>query len=243
VRGEPHHHLLTALAVSSTAGGLEHDALRRLVGRRHSCRAFGPEPVPEMVLQQLLEVARMAPSWCNTQPWSVVITRGAATERLRAALTAGSRPEPVRADYDLPASYSGAHLDRRRECGWQLYEAVGVERGDREASARETQRNFELFGAPHLAVLAAPAELGTYGALDVGVYLAHFLIAAESLGVAAVAQAAIATRADVVRVHLGLADDVRVVCGISFGYALEEHPANGFRTRRAPLSETVTFVD
>jgi len=217
-------------------------ALRRLVTNRRSCRAFRPDPVPGPVLDQLLDLARRAPSWCNTQPWQLVVTRGEATDRLRSALLAAAREQPVEADYDLPSRYTGQHLQRRRDCGWQLYEAVGVEPGDRAASARESLRNFEFFGAPHIAVVTAPAELGTYGAVDVGIYVAHFLLAAESLGVAAVAQAAIATRAGAVRADLGLEDDRLVLCGISFGFAAD-HPANDFRTSRAPVADLVTFID
>ena len=46
-----------------------------------------------------------------------------------------------------------------------------------------------------------------------------------------------------VRSHFGIADDRLVVCGISFGYEDAAHPANSFRTRRAPLSEAVTWLD
>ena len=42
--------------------------------------------------------------------------------------------------------------------------------------------------------------------------------------------------------YLKLADDRRVVCGISFGYAKHDHIINSYRTSRAPLSEAVTFV-
>jgi nitroreductase len=34
-----------------------------------------------------------------------------------------------------------------------------------------------------------------------------------------------------------------VLVGISFGYPDLEHPANGYRTARAPLSEVVTWAD
>ena len=40
-----------------------------------------------------------------------------------------------------------------------------------------------------------------------------------------------------------IADDRLVVCGISFGYEDAAHPANSFRTRRAPLSEAVAWLD
>jgi hypothetical protein len=47
----------------------------------------------------------------------------------------------------------------------------------------------------------------------------------------------------VVRKHFGLGDDRKVVCGISFGFPDRDHNANSYRTTRAAIAETVTFVD
>jgi hypothetical protein len=46
-----------------------------------------------------------------------------------------------------------------------------------------------------------------------------------------------------IRRHFGLGDDRRVVCGISFGFPDHDHKINSYRTSRAGLGDTVTFVD
>lgn len=43
-----------------------------ILGRR-SIRKFKPEPVDEKTLAQVLEAARQAPSWANTQCWRLVV--------------------------------------------------------------------------------------------------------------------------------------------------------------------------
>src|SRR5207248_786882 len=139
------------------------------------------------------ELARRAPSWCNTQPWRLIITSGAQTDDLRRELPNWSEEHPPAPDLDFPVRYEGAARIRRRECAWQLYQCVGVEWGDHEGSARQTAKNFELFGAPHLAIITTELALGAYGAVDCGVYVAHFLLAAQSLGIATIPQAAIAS--------------------------------------------------
>src|SRR5438034_2284411 len=85
--------------------------------------------------------------------------------------------------------------------------------------------------------------LGVYGAIDCGGYVTSFMLAAQALGVATVPQAALAFHSEVVRKHFGLSDDRRVVCGISFGYADRDHRANSYRTTRAGIADTVSFVD
>lgn len=214
--------------------------LERLLTDRWSCRGFTDEPVPRDVIERLLTIAQRTPSWCNTQPWQLVITSGEETAKLRDAFLesfdwAGS-------DFEFPVSYNGVYRERRRESGWQLYEAVGVQKGDREASALQMLRNFEFFGAPHVAILTTDADLGVYGAIDCGLYVDSFLLAAQALGLGACAQAALAAGSPFLRDYFDLDDSRRVVCGISFGYADPDHPTATYRTSRVGIEDVVTFV-
>jgi len=129
-----------------------------------------------------------------------------------------------------------------RETGWALYQSVGVAYGDRAASARQMLENFHLFGAPHTMIVTTEADLGVYGAIDCGAYVAHVMLAAQSLGIATVAQAALASVSGFVRDHFAIPPERRIVCGISFGYADTHHPANSFRTARAPLDQVVRYA-
>jgi len=45
-----------------------------ILGRR-SIRKYKPDPVDEKILNQVLEAARQAPSWANTQCWRLVVVR------------------------------------------------------------------------------------------------------------------------------------------------------------------------
>jgi nitroreductase len=209
------------------------DTLHRIAAARFSCRAFRPDPVDDATILQIVETAGLAPSWCNAQPWQLAITRGAETDRFRDALYAragSAAPEP---DLPWPKGYPGIYGERRREVGWQLYEAVGVQKGDREGSARQMMENFRLFGAPHVAILHSPADLGPYGAMDCGGFVTAFCLAATARGVATVPQAAVASHAGFVRDWFGLGEDRLALCAISFGYADMDHPANSFRASRA----------
>ncbi len=221
------------------------DALERLLRERSSCRAFESRDVAPATITRMLQLAQCSASWSNLQPWQVIVTRGAGTERFRRALRSHAEREGDRVDPDFvrPLSYEGVYRERRRECGWQLYDAVGVTRGDRVASAREALRNFDLFGAPHAAIITTPASLGVYGAVDCGLYVGTFLLAAQSLGVGAIAQAALARWGSFIRDYFSLPDDRRVLVGISFGYPDLTHPANGYRTSRAQLDDAVQWCD
>jgi len=157
----------------------EVQTLEHLLQRRRSCRAFLPQPVDPALITRLFALAQRTASWCNTQPWQVIVTL----------------------------------------------------------------RNFSLFDAPHVAIITSDRALGTYGAIDCGGYLANLLLAAEALGLGIIAQAALASYSGFVRRHFAIGEDRLVVCGVSFGYADHESPANDFYTTRAPAQETLYWHD
>lgn len=219
------------------------EAVEKLLAARYSCRAFKPEPVARETIERVLSAAQKTASWCNSQPWQVTIFSGDAVRKFGEAMykAASERAPPV-TDFEFPREYKGVYLDRRRESGFQLYNALGIPRGDKAAYNKQMLENFRFFGAPHVAIITSDEALGIYGAIDCGGYVSNFMLAAQALGLATVPQAALAGHAGVVRKHIGAGDDRRVVCGISFGYADGSHLANSYRTNRATVPEAATFI-
>jgi nitroreductase len=215
-----------------------------VIRSRFSARKFLQREVPAQTLQRILELAQHTASWCNCQPWQLMITRGAATERFRQAIYAhagsGARPNP---DFAFPAAYEGVYRERRKVCGVQLYQALGIGKDDRQSAAQQALENFRLFGAPHVAIVTTEENLGVYGAIDCGLYVGNFLLAARSEGVDTIAQAALASYPDFVRSFFSLPANRKVVCGISFGFADPVDPIHSYRTERAPVAEAVRLVD
>ena len=71
--------------------------LQAAIRGRRSIRKFRTDPVPRAVLEELLETARWAPSWGNTQPWEIHVITGEPLEAFRKAnvasmAAAGSPP-------------------------------------------------------------------------------------------------------------------------------------------------------
>ncbi|MBF6127095.1 nitroreductase [Nocardia brasiliensis] len=219
----------------------EFATLTRLLDERWTCRQFLADPVPRAVIEQLLRLSQRTASWCNTQPWQVVLTEGAGTDRFRAALLEHVRTATPEPDFAFPAQYAGVYRDRRRACGFQLYDSIGITKGEHEKTMRQTLRNFELFDAPHVAIVTTEADLGVYGAVDCGLYLGNFLLGAQSLGLGAAPQAALASYAPFIREYFDIPDHRRVVAGISFGYPDTAHPVNGFRTAREGIDQVATW--
>jgi len=224
------------------------ELVERLLHARYSCRSFRSDPVPRPTIERMLALSQRAASWCNTQPWRLIVTEGEGTERFRTALydhaqsRLNSGDVSVDPDIPFPEAYKGAADARRREVGGQLYSAVGIVRGDRAGVTKQALENYRLFGAPHVLLIHVDRSLGSYGLVDCGVYLGTLLLAAQSLGISMIPQAALASYSSFIRSHFGISDDMVCVAGASFGYGDESHPANAFRSTRAELVDVVRWV-
>lgn len=212
--------------------------LKALTAERFTCRAYRPDPVSEEVIEGILQIARHTASWCNVQPWQVVITSGDGTEAFRQALYAQAAADLDGApDIPFPPGYHGIYKARRQETGYKLYAALGIAREDRERRLAQSLENFRFFGAPHVAIVTVPAEIGPYAIADCGGFVASFLLAARAHGVDTTPQAALAQHSGFIRAYFDIPETQKVLCGISFGYADQDHPANSFRTSRATAEE------
>jgi len=78
---------------------LSYEGLRSLVAGRRSVRRFRPDPVSRDTVERILDVARLAPSAGNSQPWEFVVVTDAAmrSQVARAAaslFSAGRKRDP-----------------------------------------------------------------------------------------------------------------------------------------------------
>lgn len=209
---------------------------------RHSVRGFSSREVPRDLLTHIFTAAQASPSWCNIQPWRVVVTSGDATRELTRRLTSAAEAGTPTTDFDWPGAYPEPYATHRRECGKALYEAMSVARTDHEARQKAWMRNFLAFDAPHIAIVGMDKRLGLYPAIDVGCWLQSVLLLAASEGVATCAQASLASYAPAIREFVGFEEHVGMVFGIAIGYEDDTVAANACRTSRGELSANVRFI-
>lgn len=190
------------------------------VRTRRTIRAFKPEPVPEEVIREVLELARHAPSNSNTQPWRIDIVSGEARDQLQAAIfaemEAGTKPNPA-----FPPGGSGLkgrYKERQRECAFQYFGAVGIDKEDKKARAELSLKNWEFFGAPHAAFLSYPETMHRANAIDIGIFLQTIMLLFVERGIASCPQGALATFPGPVKAMLPIPEGNAILCGLSFGY-------------------------
>ena len=217
--------------------------VRDALAARKSVRAFEPRPVPREVLERVFAAAQRAPSWCNIQPWHVVVTSGAATVRLREGLLAAANAGMPSPEAAFPGVYPEPYGSHRRECASALYGAMGLQRSDKAGRWNAWLRNYQLFDAPHAAIVSMDKVWGIYAALDVGCWLQSLWLAAVEEGLSMCAQAALATYPQAVRQLLPIPEGDQILFGISLGYEAASAPVNQFRTTRSDVAANIRFVD
>jgi len=217
------------------------DALRA----RKSVRAYLDKPVPRTLIEALLRDARHAPSGANMQPWQVAVVCGARKQRLeRALLAAFKAGEPARMDYRYyPAEWRSPYRERRRQCGLQLYQALGIDRHDRQRRQEQWAANYRAFDAPVFMFFFLDGDMETGAWLDYGMFLQSLMLAAVERGLATCAQASLAEYPDIVKRELGYPPHSILVCGMALGYEDPNAPVNAYRTPREDVHTFARFFD
>ncbi|HDS1820331.1 TPA: nitroreductase [Pseudomonas putida] len=214
---------------------------QRLVRTRRVARQFLPTPLDGVLMNDLLLDAQHSPSNCNTQPWVVHVVSGATRNLLSRALHEAHARGHFTPDFAFDMqTYSGVHAQRAQSSGRARYEAIGVGRKDEAARHAALLHNLSFFDAPHVALLFMPQIHDCVrSAGDIGMYAQTFLLSLHARGLAGIPQTLLGLYAQTVRETLRVESNLKLMFGISFGYADPQSPANFVEVGRVPLSESV----
>ena len=216
-----------------------------LVHSRRSIRGYKKDPVPREVLQEIVEIAKGAPSSMNTQPWHMHIVTGEPLDRIRKGNTenmmAGVKPKR---DFPMKESYEGIHRQRQIDVAVQLFEAMGIAREDKERRQDWVMRGFRQFDAPVSVVLTydkylEPAAISQF---DLGAVSYGICLAAWERGLGTVINGQGIMQSHVVRKYAEIPDDQNIMICIAMGYPSEEFSANEVKSTRAQSDDFVRYV-
>ncbi len=216
-----------------------------LVQTRRSIRGYKPDPVPRAVIEEIIGLAKAAPSSMNTQPWHVHVLTGAPLERVRQRNTetmlGGAKPNR---DIVSHGEYEGIHRARQVAIAVKLFGAMGIERHDKAMRQDWVMRGFRQFDAPVSMVLTYDRELdpGAVVHFDLGALCYGICLAAWDRGLGTVVNGQGIMRSEIVREEARIPDSEVIMTCIALGYPNEEFPANGVRADREPNDAFVRYV-
>lgn len=212
--------------------------------RRRSIRAFRPDPVREDVMREILEDARWAPSWRNTQPWHVWVVAGDALVRFKDEFTRKLIEDaPSRPDLDMPGRDVPELCSRRTERMMAVREQTEATAGLDCSREGKLGRIGELFGAPCLLVVGVDQSIAqAYAGFDCGGFTQTLCLAAEERGLGTCIMATAVRFPEILHGMLPVAPGLLMVVGVAIGYPDDDAPLNSFERERAELDEFVSWV-
>ena len=244
-----------APVVLSYIDGMKAKEFSDLIQSRRTVRSFLPDPIPQEVLDSILEDARHCPSWSNTRPYCVAVASGKRLERLReayidafedAAELTSRRPAKILkaaltrslpdGDFKPWRPYPKDLLPRSQQVGRALYEHVGIARGDREGRRAAQRQNLEFFGAPTVLWVLAHKKLLPFSAQDAGLMLQTLILSAKANGVDSCPLGVLSAWRHPLEAEFEVPRQYGILTGLALGYASDD-PVNDFRAVHPPLCQ------
>ena len=212
---------------------------------RRSIRGYKTDPIPREVLEEIIHIAKHAPSSMNTQPWHFHVLTGEPLERIRKGNTekmmAGSS---VDREIKLNHGYEGPHRERQIEIAVQLFEAMGIARDDKERRMDWVMRGFRQFDAPVSIVITVDKALAddTIAHFDCGAATYGLVLAAWSKGIGSVINGQGIMQSSVVRENANIPEAQVIMTCVAMGYPDDSFVANDVKSRRSPNDKVASFI-
>ena len=204
---------------------------------RRSTRAFREDLVPPEAVREILEAARWAPSWGNSQAWNVTVVSGPTLRGLEASVSAQvATGDPSRTDIPMPHEWP-AYLKKR----------MNIRRPTSESTPQPAATGssvWEAWGAPTLLLFAVDERLPSeYACFDAGLLVQSVCLAAHDKGLGTCIEAMMVRYPHVLHELLPAAAHLRFVVGVALGYPDELSPANSISRERIEVDEFATWAD
>lgn len=219
--------------------------IKTLLETRRSTRAFLDKPVEETTIRDILEIAKWAPSGGNLQPWKVLVVSGEAKKNVinLAIETLSKNPKGEDDEFPIyPNKVSEPYRTRRFTVGAQLYELMGIERGDKMGRMKFFHDNLRFFGAPAGLFFVIDRSMGNGQWAHMGMFMQSIALAAEEMGLSTCMQESWALVRKTLHAHFQLPENELLYCGMALGWRDKKAKVNELMPERADLDEFVTFI-
>jgi len=219
------------------------------IRQRKSIRAFKPDPVPQHILNEIMELAFRAPSSDNSQPWEFAIVSGTKLKEIRQAfIEKAENREPLNPEIPISQELPETYKERSRAVGRKIFELKGISREDKEKRRQWRLQGLKLFGAPSAIYIYIDRSLYFQGdslnawpIFDCGMIAENIMLLAVKYGLGTVPQIQAVGYPDVLRGMLGILDSKFIVLGISIGYPDWDDPVNELKSEREPLDKLTNW--
>ena len=204
-----------------------------VVKSRHSVRSYKSDPISDDLIKSIMEIASTAPSWCNSQPWKVIVATGESLKAIKSEYLTLSKSctDPKPDILRLHRSHLSKESAQCMCCFYSLDPLKNCEFNSHQPS---------LFNAPAILYFTLPKVHSEYSVFDIGEFCMTVMLAAKAHGLDTVPAASTITYCDVLHRILSVPEDDSFIIGIAIGYA-SDAKINSFVPPRMKVDEFLTI--
>jgi nitroreductase len=201
--------------------------------------------VPEEVLTQVLDMARLSPSGINLQPWEFIVLTGESLKKANRVnieqITSGAKASGDAPGYQI----TGPYRERQFALGQKMFGLMGISRDDTKRRTEWGLKGIRFYDAP-AAILVCADEMiynsqSQMSLVDIGIVTQSISLAALEYGLGTCIEGAPLIYAAALKKALDIPESKRLILGIAIGYPDWDSPANQLRSDREPLDSLVTW--
>ena len=212
---------------------------RELMKQRHSARDFQSKEISEETLKEIVSVALMSPSWCNSQPWNIYVVTGKPLEEIR-KIWIQKNDEKIKGYGDIEPVHRTEFSERCQKNMEEEFKLITEKTKDPEMK-NFWRKNIECFNAPCVIYLTLHKGASKWSIYDLGSFGMALMLAAKDLGVDSVVAYELTKYPDVLRKYVNIPDTEDICIGIAFGYENDDI-VNKFRAKKHTIDEVCKFV-
>ncbi len=215
---------------------------------RRSIRGFKSTPVSKEILTGILDLARLAPSATNCQPWEFIVLTGISLEKAKQVNVAQAQTgAEIKPDFRTlpPNKLASPYVDRQNALAKGMFNSAGIERGNKEKREEWRQKGKRFFDAPAAILVCANESIlndqHQIPLIDLGLVTQTIALSALEYDLGTCIQQDTIFYPKALKEALEIPLSKKLIVAIAVGYPQWDFPANDFRSERESLDSMVTW--
>jgi len=217
---------------------------------RRSIRGFKSDPVPKEVLVEILDLARLAPSATNCQPWKFIVLTGDSLKKAKQVNIEQSQAgADIVPDFQTlpPNKLNSPYVDRQNALAKAMFGAVGIERYDRVKRDEWRNKGKRFFDAPAAILVCADEAIlnndHQIPLIDLGLVTQTIALTALGYDLGTCIQQDTIFYPKALKTTLDIPQSCKLIVALAIGYPDWDFAANKFRSERESLDSMLTWKE
>jgi nitroreductase len=210
----------------------------KAIEERRSTRAFLDKPVERGILEELLRLARHAPSAINLQPWEFTVVSGEERRRLSRLLLKRMKEMNISCGPGSTKPLPEYFVERERGLLDVMLPGLPDQTSFQDF-INEGSCNF--YEAPTAIIITIDEVFSSARLTDIGILVGYLVLAAHALGLGTCPIGLITAFDDDIKEELSIPEEKQVVIGVAIGYRDAQSSINRPKSERVPLADLVKW--